>query len=221
MHQLIAKKLEEHKGDERAALSDAFQTCDDQFIAARPQDRSGTTAVVALFEPSAGKVWIAHVGDSRAVLCTEGKAQVLTQDHKPSVEAERKRIRDAGGFVINRRVMGELAVSRAIGDSDFKEPSCKLVVAEPDVTEAHTISAKDQFYVIACDGLFDVMTNQEVCDFVLSHTGSDKSLGSCVEDLVHHAIEDLRTRDNVSVIIAQLHPNKAAASAAISASPKT
>jgi serine/threonine protein phosphatase PrpC len=46
---------------------------------------------------------------------------LLSQDHKPTREDESKRIRDAGGFVINNRVMGELAVSRAFGDVDFKK----------------------------------------------------------------------------------------------------
>ena len=45
----------------------------------------------------------------------------MTEDHKPSREDEQKRIRDAGGFVINNRVMGELAVSRAFGDAEFKK----------------------------------------------------------------------------------------------------
>lgn len=45
----------------------------------------------------------------------------LSEDHKPGREDEAKRIRDAGGFVINGRVMGELAVSRAFGDVDFKK----------------------------------------------------------------------------------------------------
>lgn len=45
----------------------------------------------------------------------------MSEDHKPTREDEAKRIRDAGGFVINNRVMGELAVSRAFGDVDFKK----------------------------------------------------------------------------------------------------
>jgi serine/threonine protein phosphatase PrpC len=45
----------------------------------------------------------------------------MTEDHKPTREDEQKRIRDAGGFVINNRVMGELAVSRAFGDAEFKK----------------------------------------------------------------------------------------------------
>jgi serine/threonine protein phosphatase PrpC len=48
-------------------------------------------------------------------------ALCMSEDHKPTREDEAKRIRDAGGFVINNRVMGELAVSRAFGDVDFKK----------------------------------------------------------------------------------------------------
>jgi serine/threonine protein phosphatase PrpC len=55
---------------------------------------------------------------------------MLSQDHKPSREDESKRIRDAGGFVINNRVMGELAVSRAFGDVDFKKGIQSIIEQE-------------------------------------------------------------------------------------------
>lgn len=55
---------------------------------------------------------------------------MLSQDHKPTREDESKRIRDAGGFVINSRVMGELAVSRAFGDVDFKKGIQSIIEQE-------------------------------------------------------------------------------------------
>lgn len=111
-------------------------------------------------------------------------------DHKPGREDESKRIRDAGGFVINNRVMGELAVSRAFGDSEFKKGiqsiigqdellrnenggedeknwDQPLVIAEPDI-QVVTITENDQFVLLACDGLYDVFTNEEIVSFVLA-----------------------------------------------------
>ena len=63
----------------------------------------------------------ANVGDSRVVLCRGGGQCVeLTSDHKPSRPDEAARVRAAGGFILHKRVMGELAITRAFGDKSFK-----------------------------------------------------------------------------------------------------
>ena len=106
------------------ALSEAFSNCEADFIsiAGREGLLDGTTAVVALVEESA--LTVAHVGDSRGVLCRAGGETVaVTQDHKPELEAERRRIEGLGGFVSHIgcwRAMGILAMSRAIGDLFLK-----------------------------------------------------------------------------------------------------
>ena len=82
------------------------------------EDKSGSTAVCCLISPT--HFYIANCGDSRAVLCRNGVPAVYTQDHKPSVPAEKKRIQEAGGSVMIHRVNGTLAVSRALGDFDYK-----------------------------------------------------------------------------------------------------
>jgi serine/threonine protein phosphatase PrpC len=118
-------------------------------------------------------------------------ATPLSRDHKPSREDEARRIREAGGFVINGRVMGELAVSRAFGDAEFKKGiksiiedegvdmgagsaasaeeqkswDQPLITAEPEI-ESLTLSEDDNFILLACDGLYDVFTNEEVVEFV-------------------------------------------------------
>lgn len=93
-------------------------------------------------------LYTANVGDARAVLCRGGKAVRLTYDHKGSDKQEAKRIMDAGGFVMNNRVNGVLAVTRALGDSSMKE----FVVGSPYTTETE-LSPEDEFLVIACDGV--------------------------------------------------------------------
>jgi protein phosphatase 2C len=95
---------------------------------------------------------VSHVGDSRAILCRKGSAIQLTLDHKADRPDEIERIRKAGGFVIHKRVMGELAISRAIGDRDFKESDVKLVVADPELYDTD-LTDNDEFLVLACDGL--------------------------------------------------------------------
>lgn len=76
------------------------------------------------------------------------KAVRLTYDHKGSDAQEAKRITDAGGFVMNNRVNGVLAVTRSLGDSSMKE----FVVGSPYTTET-TLGKEDKFLIIACDGV--------------------------------------------------------------------
>lgn len=131
-------------------------------------DKSGTTAVCAFI--SNENVYIANCGDSRAVLCRNGAPVFSTQDHKPVLPGEKERIQNAGGSVMIQRVNGSLAVSRALGDYDYKNVSelgqCQqLVSPEPEIfcKERH---AHDNFLVLACDGVWDVMSNEAVCSFI-------------------------------------------------------
>lgn len=97
-----------------------------------------------------------NAGDSRSVLGIKGRAKPLSFDHKPQNEGEKARICAAGGFVDFGRVNGNLALSRAIGDFEFKKsadlpPEQQIVTAFPDVT-VHELGEDDEFLVIACDG---------------------------------------------------------------------
>ncbi|TMW61210.1 hypothetical protein Poli38472_013673 [Pythium oligandrum] len=109
-------------------LVNAFQRTDDEFLATSERPQAGSTATTVLI---AGKyVYVANVGDSRTVMSKQGGVAVrLSNDHKPSRPDEAQRIRDTGGFVIHGRIMGELAVSRAFGDSPFKQ----FDLSEPSV----------------------------------------------------------------------------------------
>ncbi|CAN0273937.1 unnamed protein product, partial [Ectocarpus sp. 13 AM-2016] len=80
--------------------------------------KAGSTATTCLV--LGPRLYMANVGDSRTVLCRGGRVRMASNDHKPSRADEQERVQRAGGFVAHRRVMGELAVSRAFGDSEFK-----------------------------------------------------------------------------------------------------
>jgi len=183
------------------ALKLAFERVDQAFIAACP-DSSGTTACVLLRDQASKRLWVANVGDSRAVLCGREGAVALSSDHRADRADEVARIRKAGGFVIHKRVMGELAVSRAIGDMSFKQESA-LVIATPEVT-TRAQEEGDEFVVLACDGLFDVMSNDAVCKFVRAQFQKYRTPEEAAEALADHALEQLGTRDNVSVVVVQL-----------------
>ncbi|KAL3523855.1 hypothetical protein ACH5RR_016689 [Cinchona calisaya] len=119
----------------------------------------GSTAVVAVVTPD--KIIISNCGDSRAVLCRNGSAIPLSVDHKPDRPDELARIEEAGGRVIywdGARVLGVLAMSRAIGDNYLKP----YVISEPEVTIMER-TADDDCLILASDGLWDVVSNDTAC----------------------------------------------------------
>ncbi|KAF6216118.1 hypothetical protein GE061_000456 [Apolygus lucorum] len=129
---------------------------------------AGSTAVTVLLKDN--KVYCGNAGDSRAIAMVGGHVRALSQDHKPTNKIEHDRIKEAGGFVDMNRVNGNLALSRALGDYNFKTSVRKsaenqIVTANPDVTVFET-SSEWQFIVLACDGIWDVLTNEEVGSFV-------------------------------------------------------
>lgn len=94
-------------------------------------------------------LYTANVGDARIVLCRNGKALRLSYDHKGSDENEGKRIANAGGLILNNRVNGVLAVTRALGDAYLKD----LVTGHPYTTETVIQPDSDEFIILACDGV--------------------------------------------------------------------
>jgi protein phosphatase PTC1 len=94
-------------------------------------------------------LYTANVGDARIVLCRNGKALRLSYDHKGSDEAEGRRVAAAGGLILNNRVNGVLAVTRALGDAYMKD----LVTGHPYTTETVIQPDLDEFIILACDGV--------------------------------------------------------------------
>lgn len=132
-------------------------------------DRSGSTVVCSIVSPR--HFFFANCGDSRAVLSRAGEAFFCTEDHKPINPAEKERIQKAGGSVMIQRVNGSLAVSRALGDYEYKQckdrgPCEQLVSPEPEITVQDRDNDKDEFMILACDGIWDVITNADLCAFV-------------------------------------------------------
>ncbi|XP_057833368.1 protein phosphatase 2C 53 [Cryptomeria japonica] len=120
----------------------------------------GTTAVVAIV--GSCQVIVANCGDSRAVLCRAGRAIPLSVDHKPNRDDEMARIEAAGGKVIwwnGFRVLGVLAMSRAIGDRYLKP----CIIPDPEITFTQR-AKEDECLILASDGLWDVISNEDACN---------------------------------------------------------
>ncbi|XP_023668687.1 protein phosphatase 1A isoform X2 [Paramormyrops kingsleyae] len=166
-------------------------------------DRSGSTAVGVLVSPR--HTYFINCGDSRGLLSRAGRVHFFTQDHKPSNPLEKERIQNAGGSVMIQRVNGSLAVSRALGDFDYKcvhgkGPTEQLVSPEPEVYEIERSEAADEFIVLACDGIWDVMANEELCDFVRSRLEVTEDLERVCNEIVDTCLYK-GSRDNMSVVL--------------------
>jgi len=179
--------------------------------------QAGATSVVVLVRGN--KVYCANAGDSRAVFCRNGKAVDMSIDHKPMNEDERARIMKAGGFVSEGRVNGSLALSRALGDFEYKQ-NHNLTVEEQAVTalpeiQEFDIEESDEFFILACDGIWDVLSSQDCVNFVRErlaaryNSGEEVKISKICEELCDRCLApDTRGSglgcDNMSVIIAVL-----------------
>jgi serine/threonine protein phosphatase PrpC len=142
----------------------------------------------------------ANAGDSRAILIRrDGHAVRLSYDHKASDENEARRVSDSGGFVACRRVLGVLAVSRALGDFAMKH----VVISEP-YTSTHPVQEGiDTHVVLACDGLFDVLSDEQVAQMILNDAQMRENAQHAAERLVRRALEEGST-DNISCLVVKL-----------------
>jgi protein phosphatase 2C family protein 2/3 len=192
IHQIIAKQEAFKKGDIEQALKDGFLATDRAILndPRYEEEVSGCTASVGIV--SAKKIYVANAGDSRSVLGVKGRAKPLSFDHKPQNEGEKARITAAGGFVDFGRVNGNLALSRAIGDFEFKKsaelaPEQQIVTAFPDVT-VHDISDDDEFLVVACDGIWDCQSSQAVVEFVRRGIAAKQDLSKICENMMDNCL---------------------------------
>lgn len=162
------------------------------------------------------------MGDSRCVIGTSSATIALTEDHKPELEDEKARIQAAGGFVLMDRVDGELAMSRAIGDFRYKQDPNRSdreykVICYPDVAVHVRNKDQDQVMILACDGVWDVVSNDEAVSFVsdiaLKQDEGDEAVTSeqAADMLVDRAFHDGST-DNISAIIVQFNSDGSVAS---------
>ena len=129
--------------------------------------QAGCTACVAIVTKT--EVYVGNAGDTRCVIASNGKAKDLSNDHKPDVPNEKRRVQRAGGFVEEGRVNGVIAISRAVGDWEYKnqalKPEDNMVSAFPEVI-VETLRLDHDFMIVACDGIWDCLTSQQAVDYV-------------------------------------------------------
>ncbi|XP_031266525.1 probable protein phosphatase 2C 39 [Pistacia vera] len=177
-----------------AAMRRAYSITDNTILEkAVDLGKGGSTAVTAILI-NCQKLVVANLGDSRAIICKNGVAKQLSIDHEPSMEKDE--IEGRGGFVSNfpgdvPRVDGQLAVARAFGDKSLK----KHLSSEPDV-EVEMIDNDTEFIILASDGLWKVMSNQEAADAIKNI----KDARSAAKHLTEEALAR-NSSDDISVIV--------------------
>lgn len=148
---------------------------------------------------------IFNIGDSRCVLCRNNIGLTLTKDHKPSWPEESARITKLGGKIVSDGYdlrIGSLSVSRAFGDLD----SAPYVTHVPEIFR-YNIEKKDKFLVVACDGLWDTFSSQDVVNFIIfkcyDKNNNNKRIPGyegIATELGNFAIKKGAT-DNISIIV--------------------
>lgn len=233
MHKLLAEEArnmpEVTAGEKMSAWASdlfkrTFHKCDSTAAAAVGQNQaegSGSTAVVALV--GGGHVAVANCGDSRAVLSRGGRAVPLSFDHKPERPDEMKRVESLGGQVVfwnGYRVLGVLAMSRAIGDHCLRP----FVIPDPEVRTVE-VGADDDFLILASDGLWDALSNDDACNAAAralarwrqSPAGEQQRTRRSGEQLAADVLVRLAIArgsvDNVSAVVVDLKAHRAKAGA--------
>jgi len=186
------------------ALEKGFEDADEVVVADSIEKNymNGCTAVVGLVVD--GTLYIANVGDSEAILVSidgdNASAENLTFPHKASVASEKLRIEELGGYVFFNRVFGSLAVTRAFGDNKYKQPkTSQNFVSVIPATKTVSLNSSHRYLILACDGLWDVCTHDEVAQIVHQQSKTGKNPQEISSFLVSEALRK-RSEDNVTVI---------------------
>ncbi|XP_047318137.1 probable protein phosphatase 2C 58 [Impatiens glandulifera] len=180
--------------DPKSAIRRAYKATDAYILEQSPELGTGGSTAVTVILINGQKLIVANVGDSRAVISKKGMAKQLSVDHEPS--KEKREIEKKGGFVTKfpgdvPRVDGQLAVARAFGDKSLK----RHLSSEPDVAEV-IIDGDTESVILASDGLWKVMSNQEAVDSI-------KNIKEAKQAAKHLTDESLsrKSRDDISCIV--------------------
>jgi len=205
---LFGSKEEPVRDDSMVAerISNAFSRVDDKLCKALRKRNTcdGSTCIAALVLDQ--KLFVANTGDSRCVCgMRDGSPRAMSWDQTCDRQDEAQRVQAAGGAVRRTggvaRINGELVPSRAFGDPEYKEgPLPHPVTAIPEVAVLDMAASPAKFAILACDGLWDVCTNEQAVSLVNRYLERGYSNAKIVKALVEHALREGST-DNVTAMV--------------------
>ncbi|KAL1206688.1 putative protein phosphatase 2C 76 [Cardamine amara subsp. amara] len=187
--------------DTKLALSETYKQTDVAFLESERDTYrdDGSTASTAVLVGN--HLYVANVGDSRTIVSKAGKAIALSDDHKPNRSDERKRIESAGGVIMwagTWRVGGVLAMSRAFGNRMLKQ----FVVAEPEIQDLE-IDHEAEFLVLASDGLWDVVPNEDTVSLAQSEEKPEAAARKLTDTAFSRG-----SADNITCIVVKFRHDK-------------
>ena len=169
---------------------------------------AGIWVLASLVDDENYHLQIGNVGDSRVLVSrTNGTMELLTKDHKPENPEERSRIESCGGYVENNRVDGSLALSRAFGDSTYKQhvpttdQNMQKVIARCEVTRTVIKKGSDDFLMLFCDGVYEgEFDNDQIAHVASKHLESMNDLAEVCSVVSDEALYR-GSRDNISCML--------------------
>jgi serine/threonine protein phosphatase PrpC len=192
LHTIFLHHLQKRQHPEEA-MTAAYREVDHMLV----KERSGTTAVNVFIRER--DLLAANAGDSRCLLVRRQDSLQLSADHRLSNPEEKERVRQTGAVIQEPYIMvgaSGLMPTRSLGDQDFAAAG---VIPDPFVHRKR-LNQDDIFLILACDGLFDVMSNQEVAEVVRSAQGPEEA----ARNLMQEALEVRMSADNLTVICLEL-----------------
>eukprot|EP00357_Protocruzia_adherens_P008132 CAMPEP_0115014412 /NCGR_PEP_ID=MMETSP0216-20121206/26062_1 /TAXON_ID=223996 /ORGANISM="Protocruzia adherens, Strain Boccale" /LENGTH=267 /DNA_ID=CAMNT_0002384145 /DNA_START=49 /DNA_END=852 /DNA_ORIENTATION=+ len=193
IHELLRDEITRNYSHVEQGFCKAFEQVNDE-LKSKSCENTGTTACCCLIRQEAGVkvIYTANVGDTRAVVCNNGKADRLSYDHKACDPSEVERVRSGGGFVFGDRLAGQLAITRALGDLALLNDG---LLCRPYFSK-RVLGTQDKYLIIATDGVWDVLSDQEAVDLTKDMNDSYQ--------MAQHLVERALARgssDNTSCLI--------------------
>ena len=207
LHKIISQELKanivENMENMNNVVKNSFEKIDKEINNLNFKNETGSTGTILLLfkdnNSKTGKSLIcANVGDSKAYLINKKEMKLITKDHKCNDANEVKRIRDTGGVVFRERVFGTLMLTRSFGDKEMKKYG---VLSTPDIFSKN-IEDDDMFVIIASDGVWDVVEEDEI--FKMSQ---EKISSSDFSKKIVQLAKERDTHDNISCIVVKLNRN--------------
>ena len=207
LHKILSQELKTHDIENsdniQIAVKNTFEKIDKEINNQNFKNETGSTGTVLLLyrdtKSKSGKSLLcANVGDSKAYLINKKEMKIITKDHKCNDANEVKRIRDTGGIVFRERVFGTLMLTRSFGDKEMKKYG---VLSTPDIF-CHNIEDDDLFVIIASDGVWDVVEEEEILKM-----SQEKISSSDFSKKIIQLAKDRDTHDNISCIVVKLNKN--------------
>ena len=208
LHKIISQELKNNINIDNSEtikqiVINSFEKIDDEINSKNFKNETGSTGTILLLfrdknSPSGKSLLCANIGDSKAYLITKSEMKLITKDHKCNDANEVKRIRDSGGIVFRERVFGTLMLTRSFGDKEMKKYG---VLSIPDIF-IKNIEENDIFVIIASDGVWDVVEEEEI--FKMS---KDNISSNDFSNKIVNLAKERDTHDNISCIVIKLNKN--------------